>query len=59
MASLWSVDDRATSDLMRSFYGRLPSTNKEEALHRAQLDTLKKYLHPFYWVAFQLTGRAD
>ncbi len=58
VASLWQVDDRATSELMTRFYGNLGSGDKREALRRAQLDAREKYPHPYYWAAFQLTGNA-
>ncbi|MGE5468819.1 MAG: CHAT domain-containing protein [Ignavibacteria bacterium] len=57
VASLWQVDDRATGQLMTSFYKALRSgADKSEALRRAQLETLRTNPHPFYWAAFQLTG---
>jgi CHAT domain-containing protein len=59
VASLWEVDDQATSYLMEAFYVNLKQGNKREALRQAQLATKKKYEHPFYWAAFQLTGKAD
>jgi CHAT domain-containing protein len=59
VASLWKVDDMATSHLMTSFYSALLTMNKREALRHAQLETMKKYPHPFYWASFQLTGNAE
>ena len=59
VASLWSVDDKATSELMESFYANLSRMNKEDALRQAQLKTRQSFPHPFYWAAFQLTGRAN
>jgi len=56
VASLWKVDDLATSQLMTRFYRELDRTNKREALQRAQLETRKTYAHPYYWASFQLTG---
>ncbi len=56
VASLWQVDDAATSELMDRFYTALTKTDKREALRKAQIDMMKKYEHPFYWAAFQLTG---
>ncbi len=59
VASLWSVDDNATATLMHAFYGNLASMNKREALRQAQTKTRREFPHPFFWAAFQLTGRAD
>ncbi len=59
VASLWKVDDLATSQLMTRFYMELGKTNKREALRAAQLETKKKYPHPYYWAAFQLTGNTN
>lgn len=59
VASLWKVDDQATSDLMSRFYRELEKTDKREALRRAQLAIKNKYSHPFYWASFQLMGRAQ
>ncbi len=56
VSSLWQVDDLATSYLMTRFYDNLNVVDKREALRRAQRETLKKFSHPFYWAAFQITG---
>lgn len=58
VASLWQVDDQATSDLMRRFYEGLGEGDKREALRRAQIETRARYRHPYYWAAFQLTGNS-
>lgn len=58
VASLWQVDDRATSDLMRQFYQGLQNGDKREALRQAQISAREKYGHPYYWAAFQLTGNS-
>ncbi|MEQ8169049.1 MAG: CHAT domain-containing tetratricopeptide repeat protein [Candidatus Eremiobacterota bacterium] len=55
-SSLWDVSDRATSELMKSFYFHLRDKNKTESLRLAQLDIMKKYHHPFFWAPFVLTG---
>lgn len=57
VASLWSVDDEATSYLMSEFYAHLAKANTRDALREAQMQTRKRYPHPFYWAAFQLTGQ--
>lgn len=56
VASLWQVDDEATSQLMIRFYEALASRPKAEALRAAQLEVMKKYPHPYFWSAFYLTG---
>jgi CHAT domain-containing protein/uncharacterized protein HemY len=57
IASLWTVNDEATSLLMKEFYCRLKAgMRKAEALQGAQTATRKKYPHPYYWAAFVLTG---
>jgi CHAT domain-containing protein len=60
IASLWNVDDRATSELMTSFYKRLQEgMSKAAALRAAQAETRAKpeYSHPYYWAGFVLIGQ--
>jgi CHAT domain-containing protein len=60
VASLWKVDDEATSELMTTFYrgvwkdGLTPSA----ALRAAQLELMsqRRWRSPFYWGAFVLSG---
>jgi CHAT domain-containing protein len=59
VVSLWSVEDEATSELMKRFYqgmfrDKLPPT---QALREAQLSMLREpqYL-PYHWAAFSLQG---
>lgn len=59
VASLWSVDDKATSALMAAFYRNMASMDKRQALRQAQMEARKHFPQPFFWAAFQLTGRAD
>lgn len=59
VASLWSVEDRATAELMKAFYENLGRMPKRDALRAAQLKTRETFAHPFFWAAFQLTGRGD
>ncbi|MGE0875529.1 MAG: CHAT domain-containing protein [Burkholderiales bacterium] len=59
VSTLWSVDDKATAELMRAFYGNLAGSGKREALRQAQLKTRDAFPHPFFWAAFQLVGRPD
>ena len=53
LASLWKVQDEATSMLMIDFYHNL--TNGDEihkALHKAQFKLSRKFPDPFYWASF-------
>ncbi|MCT7957799.1 CHAT domain-containing protein [Laspinema palackyanum] len=60
LATLWSVKDESTSQLMADFYREfsLGQMNKAEALRRAQVALLQQpqYQHPFYWAPFILVG---
>ena len=60
IASLWSVDDEATSKFMIALYQSLSSANvtRAESLRLAQQSLLKneKYDHPYYWSPFVLLG---
>lgn len=55
-ASLWLVDDEATSTLMLRLYNNFLVSDRAEALRQAQLQTRSDYPHPFYWASFFLTG---
>jgi CHAT domain-containing protein len=71
-ASLWSVADQTTADLMVRFYGRLfAGEAKDEALRQAQIELIRGPFPvtddhgaptggdasaPFYWAAFQIYG---
>lgn len=59
VSSLWSVDDKATAELMEAFYLNMGTLSKEEALRQAQIKTRQDFPHPFFWAAFQLTGQAE
>ena len=56
VASLWKVDDLATSELMTGFYADLKKLNKRDALREAQLETKKQFPHPYFWAAYILIG---
>lgn len=60
LATLWSVQDQSTADLMSRFYQALSQSgvSKVEALRQAQLSLLRssQYQHPFYWAPFVLVG---
>ncbi len=59
VASLWSVDDIATLELMKDFYGSLQEgKSKTVALRYAQLKLLKdsRTKNPLFWSAFVMYG---
>jgi CHAT domain-containing protein len=60
LASLWSVGDESTAELMTRFYRHLRAgKTKDDALRTAQLELIRtrgRTSHPFHWGAFQLSG---
>ncbi len=72
LASLWSIDDQLTSELMRRFYSHLRAgKSKDAALRAAQLELIRSPIRiraedgnsvardassPYFWAAFQLIG---
>jgi CHAT domain-containing protein/Tfp pilus assembly protein PilF len=61
VASLWKVDDLATSELMKRFYQGMLGPERLSpagALRQAQLSIWKQnqWRAPFYWAAFVLQG---
>jgi CHAT domain-containing protein len=72
LASLWSVDDESTAELMTRFYRYLlAGVPKAEALRAAQSELIRgpipvqsqaggiemrDFTDPYYWAAFQLIG---
>ncbi len=64
VASLWTVPDQATQQIMRAFYTHLRrGLSKAKALQQAKLDYLAQtqdphLQHPFFWAGFVLYGDA-
>jgi CHAT domain-containing protein len=61
-ASLWSVNDRATADLMRRLHeGLRRGLDPARALQAAQLGLIRSgvpaYRHPYFWSGFVVLGR--
>ncbi|MEH1848728.1 MAG: CHAT domain-containing protein [Nostoc sp.] len=57
LATLWSIDDRSTIDVMSEFYRQLNArVNKAEALQRAQLAVFAKEKAPYFWAPYVLVG---
>lgn len=59
LASLWFINDQASSDLIEQFYSHLKQhDSKAQALRGAQITLLKdaRYHHASYWSPFLLIG---
>jgi tetratricopeptide (TPR) repeat protein len=61
VASLWSVQDMATAELMKRFYGAMlgdRGMRPAEALRTAQVEMWKqkRWRSPYYWGGFMLYG---
>ena len=60
LATLWSVNDQATAEMMSNFYQQLGTKQfpKAEAVRKAQLSLLNtsRHSHPFYWAPYVLLG---
>lgn len=60
LATLWAVNDAATTQLTTNFYQQLTTTKetKAQALRSAQLSLLQNplYKHPIYWAPYVLLG---
>ncbi len=60
--TLWPVDDRATSEILRAFYECLDDgLLASEALHRAKMEFIQRHgddglAAPFYWSGIVLSG---
>jgi len=60
IASLWQIDDRASAELMKRFYGAMlgQKLRPAAALRAAQISMSKdpRWRKPNYWAAFTLQG---
>jgi CHAT domain-containing protein/Tfp pilus assembly protein PilF len=60
LASLWSVDDRATAKLMEQFYSNMltKKLRPAAALEQAQREMARdpRWAAPYYWAGFSLQG---
>ncbi len=59
--TLWDVNDRATAELMKNFYGRILGADPlspAAALRAAQISMWKqsRWRAPYYWASFILSG---
>jgi len=59
VVSLWTVNDRSTAKLMRSFYeGLQGGLSKSRALQEAIITVKAEFPHPYYWAPFVLMGKS-
>jgi len=60
VASLWSINDESSAELVTAFYQVLAGggVSRAEALRRAQLEQLEgnRFRHPAYWAPFVVIG---
>ena len=59
IASLWQINDSATTELISDFYRNLsPDSTKAVSLQQAQLSLMatENWNHPAYWAPFLLIG---
>jgi CHAT domain-containing protein len=59
LATLWSVNDQSTTDIMSQFYELLVKNSKitkAKALQSAQVELLRKGKSPFHWSPYVLIG---
>jgi CHAT domain-containing protein len=60
LASLWSVEDRGTAELMKRFYRRIIADRMRpaDALRATQteMSSLRQWASPYYWAAFVIQG---
>jgi CHAT domain-containing protein len=58
LATLWSVQDRASAELISEFYTQLrdPTRSRADALRIAQVKIMRRhhFRHPGYWSPFVL-----
>lgn len=57
IASLWNVDDAATSEIMTRFAQELKVSNPLDALRTAQLEARERWPDPRIWAAFIVFGK--
>lgn len=61
VASLWKVDDEATAELMRLFYGYMlrDGLSPAAALRKAQvsMSQQKRWQSPYFWAGFVIQGQ--
>ena len=57
VSTLWELEDRSTTHLMKVFYDHLARGEaKADALRQAQLELIHDGASPYYWASFQVVG---
>ncbi|NEZ65481.1 CHAT domain-containing protein [Leptolyngbyaceae cyanobacterium CCMR0082] len=58
VASLWSINDFSTAELIKDFYEQLvnPDISKAKALQQAQVNLIRQNIRPSYWAPYLLVG---
>lgn len=64
ITSLWSIDEKVSSEIITRFYGYLADgMSKHQALRRAKIDHLSsasdELAHPWYWAGMVLVGDVE
>jgi CHAT domain-containing protein len=61
LSTLWNINDRPTSILMKSFYGHLSrGLSKGSALREAKLEMMRSASsHPYFWAGYIISGEAS
>lgn len=58
VASLWTVNDPVTRELMRRFYRHLrDGVGRAQAMHDAAAEIRRTNPHPYYWASFLVIGQ--
>ena len=56
--SLWTVNDGATTELMKHFYTEMQNgKTAAAALRKAQCNFIRQNFHPYFWSPFALVGK--
>jgi len=56
--SLWTVNDEATTELMKEFYLNLQNGNSiAESLQKSQKNFIERGEHPYFWSPFSVIGK--
>lgn len=64
LMTIWSVDDKATSELINGFYSSMEEGDSlDYALNQAKVNFIKdaatdELANPYYWAGLQLTGKS-